>query len=81
MNKRVDIDKYCLKGSRPLDNDGPALGALGVTVLDIHDGVVEALGELAGLGGLVGGIEGDVDIVTLVVDLLDGADNARSAGT
>lgn len=69
------------RGSNLLDNDGPALGALLVTVLDIHDGIVDALGELASLGGLVRGVEGDVDIVAFVVDLLDGANNACSAGT
>lgn len=64
-----------------LDNDRPALGAFNITVLDIHDRVVDALSQLSGLAGLVRGVKGNVDVVAIVVDLLDGADNAGSSGT
>lgn len=64
-----------------LDNNRPALGTLNITVLDIHDRVVDALSQLSSLAGLVRGVKRDMDVVAIVVDLLDRADNASSSGT
>jgi hypothetical protein len=71
--------KFNVSNANLVDDDGP--GVLNLAILNVQNGLVDALGERSSLFLRVAGVKRDLKIFTFVVDALDGRNNAGGTST